>query len=261
MRTCIHSGEIGCVSARDPGANRITSGRRNYPATRGESATADTESATGGVRERDTRRGIEWRVTIRAQIERGSEAKLGNYPPCSAQCGFESSCRRCDSDPVETVFYGIEYSRSRLFIWKTQDDLGDHRRSGESPDIVAELGAGACDVERSERLQLAIGPDVNLGYTLGEEIHCASESLARPAGASGKDRLHARLTRKQAKNPGSLEIVERVKNDRFSDERGHPSNLQTPAEARADEESASRRRIVQYGFVSLVEHVLDARSE
>src|SRR5205085_7108929 len=91
------------------------------------------------MRERNGRGWIEWSVTVRAHLERGREAKVSDNLPRAREPGIESSVRRGSSYSVEAFFDCIENPRDSFLVRKPQHDLRNHRRRGESPDVLAEL--------------------------------------------------------------------------------------------------------------------------
>ena len=65
----------------------------------------------------------------------------------------------------------------------------------------------------------------DLGGPLRKQIQRAPESLSGVASSTGNNRLDSLISRHEADDPGSLQVVESVKNDRFGDERAHAGNL------------------------------------
>jgi ribosomal protein S18 acetylase RimI-like enzyme len=97
-----------------------------------------------------------------------------------------------------------------------------------------------------------------LGSPLSEEIDGVTEPLSRITRATSEDRLHSRFPRHQANDSRCLEIIERVKNDRFGDESAHDCNLHSALIARADEPRPPRRRKVEDILVATVGDVVHA---
>lgn len=192
--------EVGRIFAGHPGTNCVARRRWKDSTSGGEGTAAGAESPSSGVREHDTCRGFERSVAVSADVERRRESELGNDAPCSTKRSLESALGWSGGNSVEAVLYRIEYSGRGLLVRKTKNDLGYHRRAREPSDVGSQLTSSAGNVELGERLQLTVGADVNLRYALGEEVHRATEPLARPAGAAREHRLNAGFARKEAKN-------------------------------------------------------------
>ena len=200
-------------------------------------------------------------MAIRTYVQGGCESEVRNDSPRPSQTSVESFLRLGSADSVEAFFDNVEDSRCRFLIRKPKDDLRDHRSCRESADVFAELGASARYIEPAERLKLAVGSEVNFRESLGKQVHRAAEALPRATCASSEHRLNSGLTREKTKNSRCFEVVERMENDRFGDERSHGVNLQTPAVACAEQHGSSRSGIVQHSFVFPIERVLEPRGE